>query len=119
MKALIEQLDIAARGYLQKITQRSDDAEIVAWCELHGWDSSDAETYRLLARQALLNAVIRKAFPDLTLYRTPFDFVSAPEMLVRRIYEMALQSNSFNFWGGPLQYLDSSTLPSAGGTILD
>ena len=100
MKALIEQLDIAARGYLQKITQRSDDAEIVAWCELHGWDSSDAETYRLLARQALLNAVIRKAFPDLTLYRTPFDFVSAPEMLVRRIYEMALQSNSFNFWGG-------------------
>ena len=99
MKAMIELLDIVAKDYLPKIKQRSDDAEIIAWCELHGWDSSDVESHRLLARQALLNAVIRKAFPDLTLYQTPFDFVSAPDMLVSRIYEMAQQSHSFNFWG--------------------
>lgn len=73
MKATIKQLDIAAKKYHQEIKQRSDNAAIIAWCELHGWDSSDAETQRLLARQAVLNAVIRKAFPDLTLCRTPFD----------------------------------------------
>lgn len=67
--------------------------------KLHGWDFSDVVSHRLLARQAMLNAVIRKAFPDLTLYRTPFDFVSAPDMLVSRIYEMAQQSHSLNFWG--------------------
>ncbi len=99
MKAMIKQLDIAAKKYHQEIKQRSDNAEIIAWYKLHGWDSSDAEAQRLLARQAVLNAVIRKAFPDLTLYRTPFDFVTAPDMLVSRIYEMAQRSHSFNFWG--------------------
>jgi len=99
MKALIEQLNTVAEDYLQIVQQHSDDAQIIAWSELHGWDSSDVETHLLLARQALLNAVIRQTFPDLAFYETPFDFVSAPSMLVSKIYEMAQRSQSFNFWG--------------------
>ena len=99
MKAMIEQLDTIAKDTLQMIQQRSDDAEIMAWCELHGWDPSDVESHRLLARQAVLNAVIRQTFPALTFYRTPYDLVSAPDMLVRRVYEMAQCSHAFNFWG--------------------
>ncbi|MBM4467355.1 MAG: SAM-dependent DNA methyltransferase [Chloroflexi bacterium] len=99
MKALIEQLDTMARDYLPILQQHSDDAEVIAWSELHGWDPSDVETHLLLARQALLNAVIRQTFPDLSFYETPIDFVSAPSMLVSKIYEMAQRAQSFNFWG--------------------
>ena len=99
MKTMIEQLDAIAKETLQRVQQRSDDAEIIAWSELHGWDPSDVESHRLLARQALLNAVIRQIFPALTFYRTPFDFVSVPDMLVSRICEMAQRSHAFNFWG--------------------
>jgi adenine-specific DNA-methyltransferase len=99
MKTLMEHLDTIATDYLRRIQQRSDDAEIIAWSELHGWDPLDRESHRLLTRQALLNAMIRQTFPALTFYRTPFDFARAPDMLVRRIWEVAQRSHAFNFWG--------------------
>ena len=99
MRALIEQLDTMAKDYLPIVQHHSDDTEVIAWCELHGWDPSDVESHLMLARQALLNAVIRQTFPDLVFHETPFDFVRVPSMLVSKIYEMAQRSQSFNFWG--------------------
>jgi SAM-dependent methyltransferase len=99
MNALIDQMDIIAKDYTRIVQQHSDNIEFIAWCKLHGWDISDIETHRLLARQAVLNAVLRQAFPELTFFSTPFDFISAPDTLVCRIYETAQRSQSFNFWG--------------------
>ena len=96
---MIEQLDIIAKDYLQTIRRCSSDPEIVTWCEFHGWSVSDGESHLMLARQAILNAVIRQSFPSLALYKTPFDFVKAPGTLVSGIHEMAKRSHSFNFWG--------------------
>lgn len=99
MKAIVEQLDIAANNCLQIIQQKLSDPGIIAWSKFHGWVPSDAAVHPLLARQALLNSVIRQSFPDLTFYKTPFDFVTAPELLVKTIYEAAQHSRSYNFWG--------------------
>jgi len=107
MKVLIEQFDAAARS-IGFTRQNLDIAEIAAWCELHGW-TLDGESGPLLARQALLNAVIRQSFPALALADTPFDCVSAPETLVGVVREAAQGSHAFNFWGE----LYSSLIPQS------
>ncbi|HOV32346.1 MAG TPA: N-6 DNA methylase [Candidatus Hydrogenedens sp.] len=99
LKEIVEQIDTTAKEYIQIIQRFMDDTKFIAWCKFHGWDISDIETSRLIARQAILNAVIRQAFPCLTFFDTPFDFINAPDSLVSRIYETAKHSQLFNFWG--------------------
>jgi len=99
MKYLVEQFDIIAKEYLDMIQHPSNIAEMESWFEIHGWNNSDEEHYLLVARQAILNAVIRQIFSDLTFQKTPFDSVKVPISLIDRIQEMKKSSLSFNFWG--------------------
>ncbi|MHA2367753.1 MAG: N-6 DNA methylase [Candidatus Hodarchaeales archaeon] len=78
------------------------DESIVAWAEMHGWDSSIKEDQLLIARQAYLNAIIKqipkirsKSFPS------PLDSleIRVSEHLFELILKAAKESTSFDFWG--------------------
>jgi len=99
MKHLVEQFDIIAKEYLDMIQHSSNSPEIESWFEIHSWNNSDAEPNLFVARQSILNAVIRQIFSNLTFKKTPFDFVKVPQSLIDRIQEMNKSSLSFNFWG--------------------
>ena len=66
MKHLVEQFDIIAKEYLDMIQHSSNSPEIESWFEIHGWNNSDAEPNLFVARQSILNAVIRQIFSNLT-----------------------------------------------------
>lgn len=102
-RALVRQIDAAADGWLP--LKGPHDRRIAAWADLHGWEMSALETHRLLLRQALLNAAIRQAVPNLErwAFPTPLDAmaVEAPPSLADAIYTevQRLQATLFNPWG--------------------
>ncbi|MEW6419322.1 MAG: N-6 DNA methylase [Nitrospirota bacterium] len=69
------------------------------WIEMHGWDINDPEILNILGRQAILNAYIRKTFPDVLLFETPFDTLCMQQDIPSEIVASLKSDNSFNIWG--------------------
>jgi adenine-specific DNA-methyltransferase len=99
VKEIINQISLIAERFTTVIQQKTNSTKLLDWICLHGWDTSDTKTYSIIAKQALLNAVIRQCFPNLTLFKTPFDFVTASDGLVGNVQKSGQESKSFNFWG--------------------
>jgi adenine-specific DNA-methyltransferase len=106
LKSLVKQVDAVAADGLPLARPR--DEKIVAWADLHGWDVADTECQRLLVRQAVLNAAIRRMFSEIMPFTTPLDTLglSAPPSLTDAIRAAASRSHPtsdvlvrFNFWG--------------------
>lgn len=102
-ETLVKEIDTTAENWLP--LAQPLDAQVVAWADWHGWDTSDAECQRLLVRQALLNALIHQAVPGIAdrTFATPLDSlgVEASRTLADTAREIARRSRTtwFNFWG--------------------
>jgi hypothetical protein len=72
---------------------------------LHGWDATTAEGQRLLARQALLDAIVRQTAPGMTgrAFATPLNAlnVTVPAALADAAWQTVTRaaSETFNPWG--------------------
>ncbi|MCI0488591.1 MAG: N-6 DNA methylase [Blastocatellia bacterium] len=98
-KPLVRQIDKEAQEWLPL----SHDEELIAWASLHGWDTTDAQAQRLLARQTLLNAIIRQTITTIAnhTFATPLDSfeVRPSQSITETISEAAQSLQVFNFWG--------------------
>ena len=98
-KSLVRQIDKEAQEWLPL----SNSETLTAWTRLHGWEAADAQVQKLLARQAMLNALICRTVIGTAnqVFATPFDSfgIQPPQSLVDVICEAAEGTPIFNFWG--------------------
>jgi methylase of polypeptide subunit release factors len=115
---IIQPFDTAAEKYLPLTAPLS--AEIIAWAEMHGWDSTDIAHQRLIVRQALLNSILGRLLSQHTSDNVPDNrFVTAldcldieaPSALVQAVDEAAQRSGETHpdLWGD----LYSALIPQA------
>jgi SAM-dependent methyltransferase len=102
-KALARQIDSAATSWLPLSQPLA--SSIASWAALHGWDATTAEGQRLLARQALLDAIVRQTVPGLAgrAFATPLDAlnVTVPVALADVAWQTVARAaaTTFNPWG--------------------
>ncbi len=103
LKSLVGQIDAAAAQWLP--LPQPFDASVLSWAAMHGWNATEVEAQRLLARQALLNDVLRQVTSDLNdrTFPTSLDElgVVAPSPLANDVFQTVLRSSktTFNPWG--------------------
>jgi len=99
VKQIARELHEAAEKWLPAIRPCLDEESLAAWFELHGWDSASEQTHLLVARQAVLLALIRRSFPQLALFTTPLDPLVASLPLEATLDPVPDAPPEFNAWG--------------------
>jgi len=110
-KLLVQEIITLAEQVLPLDKARAQDLD--AWAGLHGWDISDVDCQQFIARQAVLNALIRQTVPGVAplAFPTPLDAlnISVPRSICDTVRAQSTRTPIFNFWGE----LYSALIPQA------
>jgi len=99
MKDIAKILDKVARNCASSIRGLTQDAGMASWKRLHGWEDLGEHATILVARQAALNAFVRKCFPGATFFNTPLDGCITASQLPKELVLPPESAKAFNWWG--------------------